>query len=111
MKKELSVKKCSIVLALMITACLGETAAIADTKSGEAEFKKHCAVCHPNGGNIMNPRKTLSKKDLTANNIKTAEDLVKIVRNPGPGMTKFDEKTLPDKKRQEIAEYILKTFK
>lgn len=26
--------------------------------SGEALFKEHCASCHPDGGNILNPRKT-----------------------------------------------------
>jgi cytochrome c6 len=43
---------------------------------GEAGFKQHCAVCHPNGGNIMNPKKTLHKNDLDAGNIKNAEDIV-----------------------------------
>jgi cytochrome c6 len=33
------------------------------------------------------------------------------MRNPGPGMTTFDEKTIPDKQAKEIAEYILKSFK
>jgi cytochrome c6 len=33
------------------------------------------------------------------------------MRNPGPGMTKFDEKTLPQKDAKAIAEYIHKTFK
>jgi cytochrome c6 len=33
------------------------------------------------------------------------------MRNPGQGMTTFDEKTIPDKEAKEIADYILKTFK
>jgi len=78
--------------------------------SGEALFKQHCAVCHVNGGNIINPQKTLSKKDRMANNVKSAEDILKKVRNPGPGMTQFDKKTLSDKDARKIAEYILKTF-
>jgi cytochrome c6 len=32
------------------------------------------------------------------------------MRNPGPGMTAFDEKTIPDTDAKEIAEYVLKTF-
>ncbi|MEK6697936.1 MAG: c-type cytochrome [Nitrospirota bacterium] len=79
--------------------------------SGEALFKQHCALCHPDGGNIINPQKTLLKKDRDANTIKTAADIVRTMRNPGPGMTKFDDKTIPDKDAKEIAEYILKTFK
>ena len=79
-------------------------------KSGEALFKENCSVCHPDGGNIVNPQKTLHKKDRDANNVKTAEDIIKKMRNPGPGMTKFDEKTIGQKEATEIANYIIKTF-
>ena len=41
-------------------------------KSGEELFKTHCAACHPKGRNIVNPMKTLHKKDRDANNVKTA---------------------------------------
>jgi cytochrome c6 len=80
-------------------------------KKGEALFKQNCSPCHPDGGNIINPQKTLHKKALEANGIKKAADIVAKMRNPGPGMTKFDEKSLPEKDAKEIAEYILKTFK
>jgi len=80
-------------------------------KSGQAEFKEHCAVCHPDGGNIISAKKTLHKSDLMANNVKTAADIINKMRNPGPGMTKFDKKTIPDGEAKKIAEYILKTFK
>ncbi len=90
-------------------ALTGGKAAGAD-KTGEALFKQNCAICHVDGGNIVNPQKTLHKKDREANNVKKAEDIVKIMRNPGPGMTKFDVKTVTDKQAHEIAEYILKTF-
>lgn len=89
---------------------------IADTKKGEKvdgakEFKEHCAVCHPDGGNIINAKKTLKKKDLDAAKLKKAADIVKYMRNPGPGMTKFDAKTIDDKEAKAIADYVLKTFK
>jgi cytochrome c6 len=74
-------------------------------------FKAKCAVCHPDGGNILKKEKTLHRKALAANNLKTVRDLVKYMRSPGPGMTKFDQKALPDKDAQAVAEYILKTFK
>jgi len=80
-------------------------------KPGQAEFKEHCAVCHPDGGNIINAKKTLHKNDLQANKIKTAADIINKMRNPGPGMTKFDAKTIPEATAKKIAEYILKTFK
>ncbi len=73
-------------------------------------FKQNCESCHPKGGNIINPQKTLDKKSREANNVRTAGDIVKAMRNPGPGMTKFDEKALPDADAREIANYIIKTF-
>lgn len=87
---------------------------------GESLFKQHCAACHPGGGNILSPGKTLRKKDLDANDINTARDIVKKMRNPGPfpthpqewaGMRIFDEKTISDDDAMKIADYILKTFK
>ena len=80
-------------------------------KSGEAQFKQYCQMCHPNGGNIINKKKTLDRKSLQANNIKTESDIIKTMRNPGPGMTRFDEKTIPEDDAKAIAQYILKTFK
>jgi cytochrome c6 len=78
---------------------------------GEALFKQHCAACHPGGGNIINPQKTLHKKVREANNVKSADDIVKLMRKPGPGMTTFDSKTIPDKDAKEIANYVLNAFK
>jgi cytochrome c6 len=95
---------CSITLVMVF----GSFAA--SGKSGEALFKEHCAACHPDGGNIINPRKTLKKKDLEANKAASAEAIINLMRAPGPGMLKFDAKTLPDKEARSIAEYILKTF-
>jgi cytochrome c6 len=79
--------------------------------SGAAEFKEHCMVCHPEGGNLINPAKPLRKKDLDANNIRKPEDIVAKMRNPGPSMTQFDKTMVSDKEAKAIAEYILKTFK
>jgi len=79
--------------------------------SGEAEFKEHCAVCHAGGGNVVTPEKTLQKKVLNANGIRKPADIINKMRNPGPGMTKFDKKTVSDKEARTIADYILKTFK
>ncbi|MCL5021973.1 MAG: c-type cytochrome [Nitrospirae bacterium] len=89
-------------------------------KSGKDLFAQNCSGCHPDGGNILNPRKTLHGKDLEANNIKTPRDIVKKMRNPGPdpthpqdwaGMRMFDEKAISDDDALKIANYILETFK
>lgn len=71
---------------------------------------QNCSTCHPNGDNTVNPQKPLHKKEREANGVKTAADIVGKMRNPGPGMTKFDEKTISDEDAQKIAEYVLKTF-
>jgi cytochrome c6 len=78
---------------------------------GEQAFMKNCAVCHPGGGNIEDSAKTLKRKDLNANGVKKPTDIIGKMRNPGPGMTKFDEKEIPDREARAIAEYILKTFR
>ena len=80
-------------------------------KTGEALFKLHCAVCHPDGGNIVKPEYTLHRKTLAKHKITKPEDIVKILRNPDQGMTKFDETTIPDKDATTIAQYVLNTFK
>lgn len=105
-----------LVIAVLIygTACTQKEQAKEPGKEteirGEALFKQHCYPCHPDGGNVINPQKTLHKKDGESNGVKTAADIVGKMRNPGPGMTKFDEQTIPDADAREIAEYELKTF-
>jgi cytochrome c6 len=107
-------KKVFISLAIISTLCFPVLNSSADQTvsmgQGETKFNQQCAVCHPNGDNIINPKKTLHKRDRDANNVKTADDVVKIMRNPGPGMTKFDIKTIPDSEAQAIAHFVLKTF-
>ncbi len=109
-------KKGIIAAISILTLSSFETFGLADVKKGEkingkTEFEKHCAVCHKDGGNTINPAKTLSKKDRTANGVKTAKDIVGKMRKPGPGMTQFDKKTISDKEAKAIADYIIKTFK
>jgi cytochrome c6 len=101
-------------ICLLITgACSGENPKKSgeEARLGEELFKLHCAVCHPNGENVINKDKNLHKEDLEEHGIKTPEDIVKLMRNPGPGMSKFDEKTISDKDAKDIAKYILKKFK
>lgn len=93
------------------TAPTSATTPAQQGKSGEALFKDRCAACHPNGGNTMKPKLTLKGKDLAAHNITTADDIVKLMRNPGQGMPKFDQATVSDQDAQAIANYILEAFK
>jgi cytochrome c6 len=98
-----------VAIAVLVFGTVGTARGLGN--KGEALFKQHCSRCHPDGGNNVNPQKTLRKKDREANGVKSASDIIAKMRNPGPGMALFDEKTLPDKDAKEIAKYILKTFK
>lgn len=107
MKKGLIVS----VTAMALCALAASGFAKENGKKGEELFKQHCAACHPGGGNIMNAAKTLKKKDLEANKIRHAADIVKYMRHPGPGMTKFDTKAISNRDAKAIAVYVLKTFR
>jgi len=117
-------KKMSLLPMVIISlfVCVISLSAQDESKEhpGKVLFKNNCSPCHPDGGNIINPKKTLHKKDLDANKITTAEDIVKKMRNPGPspthpqdwaGMKMFDQKAISDQDAYNIADYILKTFK
>ena len=100
------------MLAIGLSAATG----FCDTKKaekidGKKGFEEHCAVCHPNGGNTINSMKPLDRKSLETNGVKSAKDINGKIRNPGPGMTKFDVKTISNAEAKSIAEYVLKTFK
>ena len=109
-------RKSFVTTAAILGICLSAATGFCDTRRGEKidgkiEFEKHCAVCHPNGGNIINKMRPLNRKSLKANGVKSAKDIVSKMRNPGPGMTKFDEKTISNAEAKAIAEYIFKAFK
>jgi len=108
-------KRRAIAAVALMSMTVLAGAAYADTKGGKIdgkkEFEEHCAVCHKDGGNTVNPAKTLARKDREANGVKTAKEIIGKMRTPGPGMTPFDKKTISDKEAKAIADYILTTFK
>ena len=105
MKKSLTMI-CLIGLGTVATAAVAE-----EPVPGKDLFKKSCAMCHPNGGNIIKKDKTLKEDILKKNGLNTREDIVNFMRKPGSGMTAFDEAKLPQKDAEAIAEYIMATFK
>lgn len=107
----------AVSLSLFLVSLSVKESSAQDT--GETLFKDNCSSCHPGGGNILNPKKTLHKADREVNNIVTAEDIVKKMRNPGPvpthpqdwaGMKMFDKDKISEQDALKIANYILKTF-
>jgi cytochrome c6 len=80
-------------------------------RDGAELFKQYCANCHPDGGNVSDPKRTLHGSVLQRNQINTPEDIVRIMRNPRSRMIRFDQSTLSDRDALSIAEYILATFK
>lgn len=79
-------------------------AAFGAKAGGEAIFKAKCSACHPDGGNIMNPKVTLK-------GLKNARQITQKIRKGGEGMTAFDAKAISDADAKLLADYILKTFK
>jgi cytochrome c6 len=113
-----------VVLILTVSVCLFATAPFAKDrpkgKSGAELFSHFCVECHPDGGNLLDPKKTLRKADREANNIMTAEDIINKIWNVGPfamhpesrlTMKRFNPATIPYEDALAIANYIKETFK
>lgn len=103
-----------ILAALLLSACTDNSRSgppPVATERGGRLFKERCAPCHPNGGNVINPKKTLHGGVLADHGITTPADIVQKMRNPGPGMVRFDETTIPDADARLIAAYVLATFR
>jgi cytochrome c6 len=104
----------AIFILISFSLVWGASGSIADTigkTDGKITFNKHCASCHPNGGNIINPAKSIRNKDLEKAGIKRWQDIVAKMRKPGPGMPIFNNQLIADKEARIVAEYILKNFK
>ncbi|HEY3309844.1 MAG TPA: cytochrome c [Desulfuromonadaceae bacterium] len=80
-------------------------------QTGEALFKQYCSPCHPDGGNVTDPQRSLYGSILKKNHITKPEDVVRIMRNPASRMLRYDAQTISDKDAFAIAEYVLTTFK
>jgi len=86
-----------------------ESAALVD--KGAVLFKEYCSSCHPDGGNVVNPKKTLHAAVLADNKITRPEDLIGLLRTPGPGMRTFDDRTITDSDARAIYLYLEKNFR
>lgn len=96
--------KKSIVM-VTVAACVGMmSVASFAAETGETIFKAKCASCHPDGGNIINPKATLK-------GIKDPKKITAKIRKGGGGMPPFDAKAVSDADAKSVADYIVKSFK
>src|SRR6266571_1135315 len=82
-----------------------------NTQTGEELFRRFCRNCHPDGGNVSDPARSLHGSALRRNHITNPEDIVRIMRNPLSRMLRFDAGTISDKDARTIAEYVLNSFR
>ena len=96
---------------IFLATGLGVAWAADDKPSGESLFNRYCVSCHPGGGNIMTPQRTLFRIDRESRGLKTTAELVRFIRHPSGRMPKFDRGQLSDKEAEKIGAYVISTFK
>jgi len=84
---------------------------VGQPQTGEQLFKQFCSSCHPDGGNVSDPDRSLHGSALQKNHITKPEDVIRIMRKPQSRMIRFDVAAISDRDARAIAEYVLKTFK
>ena len=63
---------------------------------GEKLFNEHCVMCHPDSNRMKDIKKT--------------KDIMNTIRNPKPGMPKFNKEEIPDDAAEAIAKYIFSSI-
>lgn len=97
-------KKSVLCIIAALTSTISAGSALAEQKSGEALLKEKCASCHPNGGNVINPKEPLK-------GLKSPKVIETKIRKGGGGMPVFDQKAVSNADAKAIADYVIKTFK
>ena len=92
---------------IFIYLSLPEELGAIDSIIGEDLFKKHCASCHINGGNIIRRSKNLKLSSLKRNGVDNPEDIAKIARQ-GLGIMSGYEDQLGDNGDQLVANWVWK---
>jgi cytochrome c6 len=96
---------------IFLATALGVAWATDGKPSGESLFNRYCVSCHPGGGNIMTPQRTLFRIDRDSRGLRKPADIVRFIRHPSGRMPKFDRGQLSDKEAEMIGQYIISTFK
>ena len=84
--------------------------AVAD--AGAAIFEAKCVACHVQGGNVLNPGKTLSREALQKNAYTEQASIVNLLRVGKGQMPKYQGSIPPvsrltDEELEEVASYVL----
>jgi cytochrome c6 len=94
-----------VSIALMSTF-MARPALAGDTATGAKVFSANCAACHMNGGNAVNPAKTLKKEALAQYGKDTVEAIVAQVTNGKNAMPAFKGRLSADQ-IESVAMYVL----
>jgi mono/diheme cytochrome c family protein len=78
-----------ILLVPIVLVSLDGTGAAATKYAGEALYKKHCSACHHH-----------------ASRLKSAKNIIAVIRNPPPYMPSFNEYKLSDDNAIKVADFI-----
>jgi cytochrome c6 len=82
----------------------------ADLQNGQTVFNNTCAGCHKNGGNTLNPEKTLDLEALEKFGLNSLEALKKQITEGKTPMPAF-KGILSEKQIEDVAHYVLQQAK
>jgi len=81
-------------------------------ETGAVIFEAKCAACHANGGNVLNPGKTLFPAALEKNGYADVDSVSTLLRNGKGQMPKYQGSIPPvsrlsDEDIEQVATYVL----
>jgi len=100
-------KSLRLLLILLLFACPAESAPSSVTAGRLVYHRASCAMCHPGGGNVVNPNKPL-KGAAFAQKYISDQELQKVIRQgvKNSSMPPFDKEKLSDAEMTNLIAYI-----
>ena len=103
----------SVYLTCLISTLL--FAASVSAEDGKAVFDSNCIACHINGGNIVDPTKTLSKKHLEKlvdeggkyQGVPLADAVYKLLKEGVKGTAMMSFERLGEDKIKAVRDYVI----
>ena len=105
--KKFGTKVLIIMTIVLLITGMGLGAEKGKGKTGREEFQEKCAICHPEGGNVIKPDKPLKGSEKLAN----FQTFQTWIRNPVPPMTSFPASQISERQARVIYDYILTALK